>query len=51
MDTGDEDLLEEDVVGTRMKRRIAIAAVALGVAGLGGTALAASSSGGNSFFD
>jgi len=50
MDTGDEDLLEEDVVGTRMKRRIAIAAVALGVAGLGGTALATSSSGGNSFF-
>jgi hypothetical protein len=42
---------EEDVVSTRMKRRIAIAAVALGVAGLGGTALATSSSGGNSFFD
>ena len=36
---------------TRMKRRIVIAAVALGVAGLGGTALATSSSGGNSFFD
>jgi hypothetical protein len=51
MDTGDESLLEEDVVSTRMKRRIAIAAVALGVAGLGGTALATSSSGGNSFFD
>jgi len=51
MDTGDEDLLEEDVVSTRMKRRIVIAAVALGVAGLGGTALATSSSGGNSFFD
>jgi hypothetical protein len=34
-----------------MKRRIVIAAVALGVAGLGGTALATSSSGGNSFFD
>jgi hypothetical protein len=42
---------EEDVVSTRMKRRIVIAAVALGVAGLGGTALATSSSGGNSFFD
>lgn len=51
MDTGDEDLLEEDVVSTRFKRRIVIAAVALGVAGLGGTALATSSSGGNSFFD
>ena len=51
MDTGDEDLFEEDVVSTRMKRRIVIAAVALGVAGLGGTALATSSSGGNSFFD
>jgi hypothetical protein len=51
MDTGDEGLLEEDVVSTRMKRRIVIAAVALGVAGLGGTALATSSSGGNSFFD
>ena len=51
MDTGDEDLLEEDVVSTRMKRRIVIAAAALGVAGLGGTALATSSSGGNSFFD
>jgi len=36
MDTGGEDLLEEDVV-------------ALGAAGLGGTALATSSSGGNSF--
>src|SRR5690348_12300298 len=51
MDTGDEDLPEEDVMSTRMKRRIVIAAVALGVAGLGGTALATSSSGGNSFFD
>jgi hypothetical protein len=51
MDTGGEYLLEEDVVSTRMKRRIAIAAVALGVAGLGGTALATSSSSGNSFFD
>src|SRR5690348_11639922 len=50
MDTGDEPA-EEDVVSTRMKRRIVIAAVALGVAGLGGTALATSSSGGNSFFD
>jgi hypothetical protein len=44
-------LLKEDVVSTRMKRRFVIAAVALGVAGLGGTALATSSSGGNSFFD
>jgi len=50
MDTGDEHA-GEDVVSTRMKRRIVIAAVALGVAGLGGTALATSSSGGNSFFD
>jgi hypothetical protein len=50
MDTGDEHA-EEDVVSTRIKRRIVIAAVALGVAGLGGTALATSSSGGNSFFD
>ena len=50
MDTGDGHA-EEDVVSTRMKRRIVIAAVALGVAGLGGTALATSSSGGNSFFD
>jgi hypothetical protein len=50
MDIGDEPV-EEDVVSTRMKRRIVIAAVALGVAGLGGTALATSSSGGNSFFD
>jgi hypothetical protein len=38
-------------VSTRMKRRIAIAAAALAVAGLGGTALATSSSGGNSFFN
>ena len=50
MDIGDEPA-EEDVVSTRIKRRIVIAAVALGVAGLGGTALATSSSGGNSFFD
>jgi hypothetical protein len=50
MDTGDEPA-EEDVVSTRIKRRIVIVAVALGVAGLGGTALATSSSGGNSFFD
>ncbi|HEX5557306.1 MAG TPA: hypothetical protein VFX13_06760 [Gaiellales bacterium] len=50
MDTGDEHA-GEDVVSTRMKRRIVIAAVALGVAGLGGTALATSSPGGNSFFD
>jgi hypothetical protein len=47
---GDEPA-EEDVVSTRIERRIVIAAVALGVAGLGGTALATSSSGGNSFFD
>jgi hypothetical protein len=39
------------VVSTHIKRRIVIAAAALGVAGLGGTALATSSSGGNSFFD
>jgi polyhydroxyalkanoate synthesis regulator phasin len=38
-------------VSTRLKRRIVIAAVVLGVAGLGGTALATSSSGGNSFFN
>src|SRR3954451_9943575 len=50
MDIGDEPA-EEDVVSTRIKRRIVIAAVALGVAGLGGTALATSSSGGDSFFD
>jgi hypothetical protein len=50
MDIGDE-AAEEDVVSTRIQRRIVIAAVALGVAGLGGTALATSSSGGNSFFD
>jgi hypothetical protein len=42
MDTGGEHA-GEDVVSTRMKRRIVIAAVALGVAGLGGTALATSS--------
>ena len=35
----------------RLKRRIVIAALVLGVVGLGGTALASSSSGGNSFFD
>ncbi len=50
MDTGDKPA-EEDVVKTRLKRPIVIAAVVLGVAGLGGTALATSSSGGNSFFD
>jgi hypothetical protein len=50
MDTGDEPA-EEDVVRTRLKRPIVIAAVVLGVAGLGGTALATSSSGGSSFFD
>ena len=38
-------------MSTRTKRRIVIAAAALGVAGLGGTALATSSSGGSSFFD
>ena len=35
----------------RLKRRIVIAAVVLGVVGLGGTALATSSSGGNSFLN
>jgi hypothetical protein len=51
MDTGDEPA-EEDVVSGRLKRRIVIAAVVLGVVGLGGTALATSSSGGgNSFLD
>ena len=35
----------------RLKRRIVIAAVVLGVVGLGGTALATSSSGGNTFLD
>jgi hypothetical protein len=50
MDTGDKPA-EEDVVSTRLKRRIVIAVVVLGVAGLGGTALATSSSGGSSFFD
>jgi AraC-like DNA-binding protein len=41
---------EEDVVmSARLKRRIVIAAVVLGVVGLGGTALAASSSSGNTF--
>lgn len=50
MDTGDEPA-EEDVVSGRMKRRIVIAAVVLGVVGLGGTALATSSSGGNTFWD
>jgi polyhydroxyalkanoate synthesis regulator phasin len=39
------------VVSGRLKRRIVIAAVVLGVAGLGGTALATSSSSGNSFLD
>jgi hypothetical protein len=50
MDTGDKPA-EEDVVSGRLKRRIVIAAVVLGVVGLGGTALATSSSGGNSFMD
>jgi predicted DNA-binding protein (UPF0251 family) len=36
-------------MSARLKRRIVIAAVAVGVVGLGGSALAASSSGGNSF--
>jgi len=36
-------------MSARLKRRIVIAAVVLGVVGLGGSALAASSSGGNSF--
>jgi AraC-like DNA-binding protein len=41
---------EEDVVmSARLKRRIVIAAVVLGVVGLGGTALGASSSSGNPF--
>jgi predicted DNA-binding protein (UPF0251 family) len=48
VDTRDEPA-EEDVMSARLKRRIVIAAVVLGVVGLGGTALAASSSGGNSF--
>jgi hypothetical protein len=38
-------------VSGRLKRRIVIAALVLGVVGLGGTALASSSSGGNSFLD
>jgi hypothetical protein len=38
-------------VSARLKRRIVIAALALGVAGLGGSALASSSSAGNTFFD
>jgi hypothetical protein len=42
---------EEDVVSARLKRRIVIAALVLGVVGLGGTALASSSSAGNTFFD
>jgi hypothetical protein len=50
MDTGDKPA-EEDVVSGRLKRRIVIAAVVLGVVGLGGTALATSSSGGNSFLN
>jgi hypothetical protein len=50
MDTGDTPA-EEEMVGGRLKRRIVIAAVVLGVAGVGGTALATSSSGGNTFLD
>jgi hypothetical protein len=42
---------EEDVVTGRLKRRIVVVALVLGVVGLGGTALASSSSSGNSFFD
>jgi hypothetical protein len=38
-------------VSARLKRRIVMAALVLGVAGLGGTALAGSSSAGNTFFD
>lgn len=38
-------------MNARVKRRIAIAALVLGVAGLGGSALASSSSAGNTFFD
>jgi AraC-like DNA-binding protein len=38
-------------VGARPKRRIVIAALVLGVVGLGGSALASSSSAGNTFFD
>jgi hypothetical protein len=38
-------------VSGRLKRRIVVAALALGVVGLGGTALASSSSAGNTFFD
>jgi hypothetical protein len=50
MDTGYQPA-EEDVVSARLKRRIVIAALVLGVAGLGGSALASSSSAGNTFFD
>jgi hypothetical protein len=50
MDTGDSTG-EEDMVGGRLKRRIVIAAVVLGVVGLGGTALATSSSGGSTLLD
>jgi hypothetical protein len=39
------------VVSGRLKRRIVVVALVLGVVGLGGTALASSSSSGNSFFD
>ena len=38
-------------MSARLKRRIVIAALALGVVGLGGTALASSSSAGTTFFD
>jgi hypothetical protein len=50
MGTGNEPA-GEDLVSTRTKRRIVIAAMALAFAGLGGTALATSSSGGTSFLD
>jgi AraC-like DNA-binding protein len=43
--------VEEDVVSGRLKRRIVVAALALGVVGLGGSALASSSSTGNTFLD
>jgi hypothetical protein len=50
MDTGYPPA-EEGVMSARLKRRIVIAALVLGVAGLGGSALASSSSAGNTFFD
>jgi hypothetical protein len=44
-----DEPVEEDVMSGRLKRRIVIAAFVLGVVGLGGTALATSSSGGDPF--